>query len=509
MTILLLFVLCAVALGVPAAPTGHAALSNSLAATLSDNFTRDSQLNASLWEISGPVGTAFGSDNCAACSFVQLDPGFSSAGMEIAQVNESNEIGTIESLASFAPPLTVNALVEGVVSNGHPFVFGISSANASSGVQITGNLNPDDCSNETNCGNRATCGIPANASIPPNQCYYGIYARIGAGNGTWSKTSRLNLTPSVRLLYALTISVDASGLAQYSISQGGQVLGESTDSVGTGPFYLILAQSEGAPVPGHGPNQAYWVSVSLTPSATVTPPSSSGAPSNNWLLIGLVVAVVAVAIIVLLAVRRRRRELTVIVLDAESLAPVPGAGVSANGPANLSGRTGPDGKVAFGGVTAGDYLIQAGASGYRPSAPVSVSVSTTAQQAVRIDRVAPRTIPPAPGRPPPSPGGAVQPVQPAPPGAPPAEPQPEAASAPSGPPAIEGAEGWAGGRIREIIETFQRKGALSPETALTAEELGLSRMFVRVMRRRRGKTRVFVEVNGRYYLDQSALRNLK
>jgi hypothetical protein len=67
-------------------------------------------------------------------------------------------------------------------------------------------------------------------------------------------------------------------------------------------------------------------------------------------------------------------------------------------------------------------------------------------------------------------------------------------------------EGWGGHRIREIIRTFQQKGAISPETALTAKELGLSRMFVRIMERRKGKTRVFIEINGRYYLNQDALR---
>jgi hypothetical protein len=77
------------------------------------------------------------------------------------------------------------------------------------------------------------------------------------------------------------------------------------------------------------------------------------------------------------------------------------------------------------------------------------------------------------------------------------------------PPAPEEEEGFGGERIRAIIETFRAKGALSPESALTAQELGLSRIFVRIMKRRRGKTKVFVEVNGKYYLDENALRAMK
>ena len=59
--------------------------------------------------------------------------------------------------------------------------------------------------------------------------------------------------------------------------------------------------------------------------------------------------------------------------------------------------------------------------------------------------------------------------------------------------------------MRQIIRTFHEKGAVSPETALSADELGLSRLFVRIMKRRQGKTRVFMETNGRYYLNQKAL----
>ena len=80
---------------------------------------------------------------------------------------------------------------------------------------------------------------------------------------------------------------------------------------------------------------------------------------------------------------------------------------------------------------------------------------------------------------------------------------------PAAPSALGEEEGFGGGRIREIIRTFQAKGALSPETALTAQELGLSRIFVRIMKRRRGRTMVFVEVNGKYYLDEQALRAMK
>ena len=335
-----------------------------LASPLSDDFTHDTSLNANLWAISGPVALNFSGNNCPACSYTSLTPSFSSAGMEIANVNVSSEVGAIQSVQSFSPPLTVTALVKGLVSNGHPFVFGISSQNASSGVQLTGNLNPDDCSADSNCGNPSTCGTPANSSIEPNQCFYGIYARAGSngGSGTWKKTPPLDLTPAVQVVYTLTIAVNSSGTAQFSASAGGQVLGQATTQVGIGPFYLIIGQSAGTPVPGPGPNSAVWMSVDLTPSATISPPSSSspsGVSSIEWVLI---VVVVIVALLALLVARSRRgRGLTVTVLDSGTFSPIPGADVSADGPKSFSGSTGTNGRVAFGGVKAGDYAVKAGA----------------------------------------------------------------------------------------------------------------------------------------------------
>jgi hypothetical protein len=40
---------------------------------------------------------------------------------------------------------------------------------------------------------------------------------------------------------------------------------------------------------------------------------------------------------------------------------------------------------------------------------------------------------------------------------------------------------------------------------MTTEELGLSRIFVRIMERRRGQAKI-LELNGKYYLDQRGLK---
>jgi hypothetical protein len=63
-------------------------------------------------------------------------------------------------------------------------------------------------------------------------------------------------------------------------------------------------------------------------------------------------------------------------------------------------------------------------------------------------------------------------------------------------------------RLMELVEKFREKGALSPEKALTAQELGLPPWFEQAMHRRLGQLGIFVEVNGKYYLDEDRLRKI-
>jgi hypothetical protein len=63
--------------------------------------------------------------------------------------------------------------------------------------------------------------------------------------------------------------------------------------------------------------------------------------------------------------------------------------------------------------------------------------------------------------------------------------------------------------LLNMIEKFRQKGALSPEKAMTAEELGLPDDFKERMKRRLGQLGVFVEVNGRYYLSEERLKEVR
>jgi ABC-type bacteriocin/lantibiotic exporter with double-glycine peptidase domain len=64
-------------------------------------------------------------------------------------------------------------------------------------------------------------------------------------------------------------------------------------------------------------------------------------------------------------------------------------------------------------------------------------------------------------------------------------------------------------KIIKVVEKFRQKGATTPEKALTAQELGLGPRFEQMMHRRLGQTGIFVEINGKYYLNEERLKQIQ
>ena len=65
-------------------------------------------------------------------------------------------------------------------------------------------------------------------------------------------------------------------------------------------------------------------------------------------------------------------------------------------------------------------------------------------------------------------------------------------------------------RMTQLAETFKEKGAVSPETAMTPEELGLPAMFGMMMQTPTpmSQSGAFVERNGKYYLVEKRLSHM-
>ena len=63
--------------------------------------------------------------------------------------------------------------------------------------------------------------------------------------------------------------------------------------------------------------------------------------------------------------------------------------------------------------------------------------------------------------------------------------------------------------LQGIIQKFREKGAISPEKAMTVQELDLPPRFEQAMHRRLGQTGIFVELNGKYYLNEDRLKQIQ
>jgi Flp pilus assembly protein TadB len=66
-------------------------------------------------------------------------------------------------------------------------------------------------------------------------------------------------------------------------------------------------------------------------------------------------------------------------------------------------------------------------------------------------------------------------------------------------------ENW----FHNVVEKFRQKGAISPDKAMTTEELDLPPRFEEAMKRRLGRSGVFVEVDGKYYLSEERLKQIE
>jgi hypothetical protein len=64
-------------------------------------------------------------------------------------------------------------------------------------------------------------------------------------------------------------------------------------------------------------------------------------------------------------------------------------------------------------------------------------------------------------------------------------------------------------RIMEIVETFRKNGATTPETAMALEELELPPMFKMMLQGQFSKSGLFLEHNGKYYVSEERFKRMR
>ncbi len=225
-------------------------LSAAQAQSLSDDFTRDTSLNAALWNANTPLLRSIA--GAFSATLIQPRLGFSGSGMTMSGVSGLQQFAGIQSNSAFLPPFTIQTSVTGIVATGNPFFIELATGDHSSYMAVSGNVNPN------NIGNYGMDLSGSGISSPP-----ALYA-----------------TPSINVLYTFSITVSASGTASIVLTNSaGAILGSTMGIyIGTGPLYVILGQYEGQPAIPPGPNMAIWQNVSVNGVATTASPLTSILP---------------------------------------------------------------------------------------------------------------------------------------------------------------------------------------------------------------------------------------
>ena len=233
----------------PTAPVGGHGITQGGPDLIEDNFTTDTVLNASEWQTNTPLLVALAQAEDSGLVDPRLS--FDASGMKMAGVTGTYQLTGIQSAASFSPPFTARVTVKGTIAHGNAFGFYITNDDLSQGIRLEGNLNPG------------------------NGEYRGLWIAHGRapGDDVYRQTS-------LNQWYTVVVSVDANGSGAVTISdpRGTVLASRSGLPVGTGPFFVVLGQREGAPFTV-GSNEAIWASLRVQATAASAPPATSAAPS--------------------------------------------------------------------------------------------------------------------------------------------------------------------------------------------------------------------------------------
>ena len=206
-------------------------------------------LDTAVWTVNGSAArAALANMDKPRARIVQPTLSFSpTLGLGVTGVDGTYEQTGIQTVQPFTPPFIVKATVMATAVNAGAFQLLVTSADGGRGVALNGGQGANDV-------------------------FTGLTLQSPNGLGThWKLRGKLSepRAPSINVWYQLSISVDASGTATVSAGpQGSEPRRSTVSALGTGPFFVLIAQGSGAH--GPGPNQAYWRSVTISSRNSVT-----------------------------------------------------------------------------------------------------------------------------------------------------------------------------------------------------------------------------------------------
>lgn len=231
---------------------------------LFDNFGTDAGLNMGAWTTHSPLlenlAGAYGSP------MISPMVGFSPAGLQVSGINGPGQFTGIQSVASYAGPFNLTATLSAASEIGVPFALYLVSADMRQWFSLTGHLGGEGHrGGDLHVGGafgffRGGVNVPLGGGPSPE---HGVWVNYtGSGDPLPALGNKIFEHPHAGVPYTIQLSVGPDGLASVAfLDNTGLTLGASSGlPVGTGPFYVVLAERD-------GPTFANWNSLQLTPAA--------------------------------------------------------------------------------------------------------------------------------------------------------------------------------------------------------------------------------------------------
>jgi len=230
-----------------------------------DNLFTDPGLNMALWTVQSSLVPLLASVNGSAGTVPLMV--FGPSGLQMSGANGPGRFTGIQSTASYMAPFTLTAAVSGQQDIGIPFELYLVSGDLRQWLSLAGHL-----------GGRGHAGPVVGIGGGGHGIFGGMRLPLGSApspeHGVWVNYTGTGIIsalgtkvfefPEPRVMYTIQMTVGADGLASVVlVDSAGLRRGALAGlSVGTGPFYVVLANRD-------GPAYANWQSVQLIPATPV------------------------------------------------------------------------------------------------------------------------------------------------------------------------------------------------------------------------------------------------
>jgi hypothetical protein len=233
---------------------------------LFDSFSSEASLNPALWTPQSDFLRALA--GASGCLPVMPVLAFGPAGMQMSGISGPAQFMGVQSINTFFAPFTFTAVESGLAARAIPFEVYLVSPDLRQWISVAGHLGGHEEAADIRFGGgvrgvfRGGIEIPVGGESPD----HGVWLNYTTSGLPISMLGqRIFDRPMLGVPYTVQISVGADGLASVSlVDPAGVPLGARAGlSVGSGPFYVVLAGR-------NGPTFASWQSVRLnSPMAAV------------------------------------------------------------------------------------------------------------------------------------------------------------------------------------------------------------------------------------------------